>query len=144
MIIGGDGDQKEPLQKQISKCQSKENIRFLGSKRTDVFEIFRIGDIFVLPTFYEGMSNIIMEAMASKLPIITTDIDVNADLIESQKTGVLVPVADSDAIAKNLIELIENPQKRERLGQAAFEEIKKNYSIEVVSGKVTDLLNSVI
>jgi len=143
LIIGGDGDQKETLEKQISQCRSKENIFFQG-KRVDAFGVWKIGDIFVLPTFYEGMSNVIMEAMAFKLPIITTNIDVNKDLIEDGETGILIPPGDSDAIAKNLIRLLNNPKERQNLGQAAHEEIKKNYSIEVVSKKVSDLIKSIV
>lgn len=141
LIIGGDGDQKETIENKISRCRSRNNIYFPG-ERVDSFEFIKIGDIFVLPTFYEGMSNVIMEAMAFKLPIITTNIDVNKDLITDKKTGILVPVADSTSIADNLIKLIENPQERERLGQNAFEDIKNNYSIKVVASKISSLLNS--
>jgi len=142
LIIVGDGDQKPILQNQADISEAKKNIYLLG-KRNDVLEILKISDIFILPTFYEGMSNAIMEAMASNLPVITTDIDVNKDLIKDGYSGILVPIADSEAIENNIIKLLENPEERLRLGKNAFNEIKNNYSLNIVSPKISDLLKSI-
>lgn len=142
LVIIGDGDQKTILQNQANASNAKDNIFFLGS-RSDVFEILKISDIFVLPTFYEGMSNAIMEAMASGLAIITTDIAVNKDLIRDGFSGIFVPVSDSMAICDNMIKLLENPEERLRLGKNAFNEIKNNYSLDIVSSKISGLLKSI-
>jgi glycosyltransferase involved in cell wall biosynthesis len=142
LIIVGDGDQKPILKNQADISEARENIYFLG-KRNDVLEILKISDIFVLPTFYEGMSNAILEAMASKLAIITTAIDVNKDLIKDNYSGLLVPIKDSQKISENLIKLIENSEERKRLGENAYNEIAKNYSIKNVSQKITALLQTI-
>ncbi len=142
LLLVGDGSEKVTLQKQIENYQSKNNILFLG-QRGDVLEILKISDIFVLPTFYEGMSNAIMEAMASDLPVITTNIDVNKDLIKNNHSGILVPVADSQAIADNLIRLLNTPEERLKLGKNALAEIKNNYSLDRVSAKISALLKSI-
>jgi len=139
LIIVGDGDQEPILQNQADISESKDNIYFPG-KRTDVLEILKICDIFILPTLYEGMSNAIMEAMASGLPIITTNIDVNRDLVKN--SGILVPVADSQAICDNIIKLLEDPEERKRLGERALNEIKNNYSLDIISVKIVTLLKS--
>ena len=76
LLIVGDGEQKEKLLEQAKNYKSKQNILFLGN-RDDVKEILHITDIFILPTLGEGMSNALMEAMASGLPIITTNIPEN-------------------------------------------------------------------
>jgi len=139
LIIIGDGGQRPVLQNQADTCEARDNIYLLG-KRSDVLEILKISDIFVLATFYEGMSNAVMEAMASGMPIITTDIDVNKDLVKD--SGILVPVADSQAICDNIIKLLNDPEERKRLGKNALEEIKNNYSLEIVASKITNLLQS--
>lgn len=142
LIIVGDGEQRPILENQADISESRENIYFLG-KRNDVLEILKVCDIFILPTFYEGMSNAIMEAMASKLTIITTDIDVNKDLIKNDHSGMFVPVKNSQKIVENIIKLLENPEERKRLGENAFDEIKNNYSLNIVCLKITGLLKSI-
>jgi glycosyltransferase involved in cell wall biosynthesis len=87
------------------------------------------------------MSNALMEAMAAKLPIITTNIDVNRELIKN--AGILVPPKNSEAIAKEIIQLIKNSALRKELGEKAYEEIVENYSIPVVIKKNKDLLISI-
>ncbi len=129
LLIVGDGDQRPILEKQAKICESGDHIYFLG-RRSDVLEILKICDIFVLPTFAEGMSNAIMEAMASKLAVITTDIDVNKDLIKNNYSGILVPVKNSDVIAENITKLLKNPEERTRLGENAYNEIKDKFIIE--------------
>lgn len=141
LLIAGDGEQRPILENQAAISEARNNIYFLG-KRSDVPEILRISDIFVLPTFYEGMSNAIMEAMAAGLPIITTDIDVNKDLIKNSYSGILVPVKDSQEIITRLINLINDRSERMRLGENAYNDAIENYSISNVSQKVTNLMKS--
>lgn len=114
LLLAGDGAEKENLKKQIKKYRSKENIIFLG-KRTDIPKLLKISDIFVLPTLGEGMSNAILEAMATGLPAIVTDIPQNKEVIEEGKTGVLVPHRDSASIAKSIIKIINNPQLGQKI-----------------------------
>lgn len=142
LLIVGDGDQRTTLEKQASNCKSKNNIYFLG-KRSDVLEILKVSDIFVLPTLAEGMSNAIMEAMASGLAIITTDIDVNKDLIRNDYSGILVPVKNSQKISENLTKLINDSALRKNLSQNAFLEIENNYSLNIVNSKITEILKSI-
>lgn len=142
LVIVGDGDQRPILENLASISKAKDNIFFLG-KRRDVIEILKISDIFVLPTLAEGMSNAIMEAMASNLAVITTEIDVNRDLIKNGYSGLLVPIKNSQEIAALLIKLIKDTGYQKQLGKNAYTEIKNNYSIEKNISKISDLLKSV-
>jgi glycosyltransferase involved in cell wall biosynthesis len=142
LLIVGDGDEKENLLKQIENYQSKNNILFLG-KRNDVPRLLKISDIFVLPTLFEGMSNAIMEAMASGLPIITTNIPENKELIENKKTGFLIPVKNSEKIADKIIYLLENQNKRENIGKKAKNQIAENFETKKVIKKLTTFYNSI-
>lgn len=142
LLIVGDGEQRSALENQAMNSCANKNIHFLG-RRNDVLEILKACDIFILPTFYEGMSNAIMEAMASRLAIITTEIDVNKDLVKNNYSGILVPVKNSQAISEGILKLIEDTAFRNNLANNAYTEIENNYSLEKVTSKVTSLLQSV-
>ena len=72
-----------------------------------VLEHLKAGDIFILNTGYEGFSHFLLEAMAMEIPIITTRVGGNAELIESGKDGVLVEYNDKEELKKKIIELVE-------------------------------------
>ena len=82
-------------------------------------ELFRRHDIFVFPSILEGTPLAVQEAMASGLPVITTETCGMIDLIEDNFNGILVPTADSDALTNSIWKLIWDPEARARLGQTA-------------------------
>lgn len=129
LLIVGNGGNKKKLLNQIKAYRSKNNIYFLG-ERNDVKKILRISDIFVLPTLAEGMSNAILEAMAAGKPIITTDIPENRELIEKNKTGILVPVKDTERLSQAINNLIANPDLAKKLGFRTRQYVNSNYSLE--------------
>lgn len=137
LLVVGDGEQKQELLNQVENYASKSSILFLGN-RDDVKEILKISDIFVLATEGEGMSNAIMEAMASGLPVITTDIPENRELIENDRTGILVSPKDSDAIAQPIEVLFSNKPERKRLGENAYKYITENFMLPVITKKMSD------
>lgn len=141
LLIVGDGEKNEILQSQISGYKSINNIRFLGD-RTDVKEILKVSDIFVLPTLGEGMSNAILEAMASGIPVITTNIDANKDLIENNKTGILVPIKSSSEIREAIETLISNSGMKQYIGQEAKKEILKKYNMPIIVSKIRFFLEN--
>lgn len=140
LLIVGDGEQKQAFLNQTKNYPSKSDILFLGN-RDDVKELLKISDIFILPTLGEGMSNSIMEAMASELPIITTDIPENRELIENRKTGILVPIKDASSLAKATKDLLDDIQQRRILGENSKKNISKNLDTRVVILKLTIFLN---
>lgn len=142
LLLVGDGEQKEKLLKQVTNYTSKSNILFLGN-RSDIKEILKISDIFVLATEGEGMSNAIMEAMTAGLPIITTDIPENRELVEHEKTGILVPEKDSPSLAKAMKRLTVNPAFREHLGDAARTSVKNYFDLPVVIEKMRKFLETI-
>lgn len=142
LLIIGAGELKNKLLEQIENYESRNNIYFLG-KRNDVKEILKISDIFILPTLAEGMSNAIMEAMAMGLPIITTNISVNKELIEEDKTGILIPVRNVDAIENSLNNLINDASLRIKLGKNARQKISDEFDVKIVTRKLSNLLEKI-
>jgi len=142
LLLVGDGEEEERLKSLIKKYKSKKNIYFLGIRK-DVAQILNISDIFTLPTLSEGMSNAILEAMASGLPIVTTDIDVNKELIKHNENGLLVPVEDSLSLESAIRKLIKDKVLCKRLGNNAKETIIKNFDSDIIIKKIVKLYNSI-
>jgi len=129
LILAGEGKEEKHLKKLAFDLKLQKQVIFLG-QRNDIPELLKIINIFVLPTLYEGMPNVILEAMAAKRPIITTNIPENQELIENQKQGLLVPVKAPKELAQAMFELIKNPEKRNFLANNAFEKAKSHFSLD--------------
>jgi glycosyltransferase involved in cell wall biosynthesis len=141
LLIVGDGDEKENLLHQIENYRSKENIIFLG-RRTDVPQLLKISNLFMLPTLFEGQSNAIMEAMAAGIPIITTDIPENRALIENTASGILVPTQDSQAITQAINTLIIDEGLSNTLGKGGKKFLEQNFSLKASVNSFHQFLNS--
>ena len=82
-------------------------------------EVFASHDVFLFPSLMEGMPNVIMEAMASGMPVITTETCGMPDVVEDGFNGLLIPPADSLAIERAVLNLAASPELRGQLGEAA-------------------------
>lgn len=140
LFLVGDGKEKGNLLKQIDNYASRYNIHLLG-RRSDVPQLLKISDIFVFPTLFEGMSNAIMEAMASGKAVIATDISENKELIINGETGILVPIKNAGKIAEAIERLIDNPFLKNDLEIRAQAKISSEFSIDAVVQKLSRFFN---
>ena len=83
----------------------------------EVMKIYKAADIFVSPSMLEGLPLTLLEAMAAGLPIVATDAPGCRDVLEHGITGLISPVADTSAMAENILRLLEDPALAENLGQ---------------------------
>lgn len=141
LLIVGDGEKRNDLNDQIKDYRSKSNIYFLGD-RNDVKEILRISDIFVLPTLGEGMSNALLEAMASRKAIITTDIPQNKEMLTDGISAIFVPKNNSVKITDSLLLLISNTGLEKELANNAYTSADKVFSINTIKRRVSNFLSS--
>lgn len=118
----------------------EKQVHFLGL-RHDVPDILSKTDIFVLPSYSEGLSNALMEAMASSCACIASDVGGNHFLIQNGVSGLLFPAGDRDALAAHMRRLIEDPVKRSSLGAAARQRIEKEFEWKVIGEKYKKLFN---
>jgi len=112
----GDGELLNDLQSLSIELGIKDKIKLLGW-RPDVVDILSIFDIFVLPSLNEGMGKAVVEAMALGKPIVASCAGGLVDLVQEGRNGILVPPADSGALAQGLKTLLEDHQKRSQMGQ---------------------------
>ena len=106
-------------------------------------ELMAISDIFIMPSFREGLSRSIMEAMASGLPVIASNIRGNNDLIQNGKGGFLCNPKDVNGFATSIISLADDKNKRIKMKQYNIERIKK-YDISVVINELFSIYKSVL
>jgi glycosyltransferase involved in cell wall biosynthesis len=129
LLVGGSGILQEEL-KNYAKALSVENkIRFLGNIENSI-EFFSNIDIYVHPSLYESQGLAIMEAMASKKPVIATDVGGISDLVKHNQTGILVPPRDAKALADAIINLIQDATLAKNLAEGGFERISREYSAD--------------
>ena len=119
LVLAGTGEQK-------NKLKPTKNIRYLGRvSRQKMPNIYRQTSIFVLPSLSESMSNSLLEAMASGLPVVATKVGGNPELVTKQN-GILVPPADCEDLAKAIIRLLQNKELGIKMGKNSLAEAKKH------------------
>src|SRR6185503_4469668 len=102
LVLVGDGSERANVEALITQHGLGERV-WLAGERADIAELMRGFDCFALPSLGEGISNTILEAMASRLPVVASRVGGNDELIESGMTGLLVPPSDPVALADALL-----------------------------------------
>jgi glycosyltransferase involved in cell wall biosynthesis len=129
LAIIGDGMLREEAERLLHSADAA-NLAWFAGERNDVPEIMRGLDLFVLPSLREGISNTILEAMASGLPVLATRVGGNPELIEHGETGLLVPPADPLAMAEAMRTYLAEPGQLIRHGQAGRKRAEKEFSVK--------------
>lgn len=139
LILVGRGDKENEYRNQVQHLQLVEHVEFLGViEHHDMPKIYQDADMFVLPSWYEGMSNAVLEAIASGLPIVTTYTGGTTDMLRGN--GILVPMHEPDAIAKAILELASNQALRFQMSRRS-REIAESLVWEHVTEAYIELYN---
>lgn len=128
LLIVGEGEARDTCLRVMNQHGVRQ-LAWLPGERSDIPELMAAMDIFVLPSLGEGISNTILEAMATGLPVIATRVGGNPELVQEGVTGRLVPPADPDALAQALLEYVRDADRRHAHGRAAREIIDRQFSI---------------
>lgn len=125
LLIAGDGPDRDALER-FSHARLKKGGVLLGPlPHADTLALIRDADIFVLNSTYEGLSHLLIEALALGKPVIATNVGGNPELIEDGKNGLLVPVGDRTVLTEAIVHLLKNPSHQDQLGSAAMESAKR-------------------
>ncbi|WP_185969013.1 glycosyltransferase [Carboxylicivirga sp. M1479] len=141
-VIIGEGDDQVAI-KQMVPEKLAENFAFLG-KQDNVDRYVQCFTMGVLATFAEGISNSVMEYMAFGKPVVASDVPGNRELVIDGETGLLVPVRDDKQMALKIIELLDNPQRAEEMGQRGAEVIKSRFSQAQMTSQYLKLYSNLI
>lgn len=118
LLLVGEGPLRPRLEQQLSELHLQARVRLLGT-RNDVPALLKTADVFVFPSRTEGLPNALLEAMAAGCPIVATDVAGCRDLIEPERTGLLVPYGDTSALTRALTQLLQNRGHARTLGAEA-------------------------
>jgi len=114
------------LRSEIARGGMGESVKMLGY-RSDVAELVCVSDLFVLPSWREGMPVSIMEAMACGLPVVATDIRGSREEVVDGVTGLLVPARDPAKLATAMLEILNDPKNRRAMGEASRERAEEHF-----------------
>ncbi len=148
-ICAGDQDGSGPehhfgkAQRLATSLGIAEHVHFLGP-RGDVDRLYRMLDIKVLATHFEGTPNVVLEAMATGLPTVVTDVSDNRRVVQDGKTGYLVPPQDAEMLADKLCALIESPGLREEMGKTARQRAEVEYSTQTLGERTATVYCDVL
>jgi len=143
LLIAGDG----PLKAQAINLLEENQLTdyaWLPGERKDVAEIMRRLDIFVLPSVAEGISNTILEAMATGLPVIATNVGGNPELVINGETGSLVAVGDIVSMAEKILAYANSAEKRQQHGQNAHQRVLQEFSLTAMVERYKAVYDSLL
>lgn len=135
LLLIGDGLDRLYLEKLTQELKLTNTITFVGMVSNEkVPSYLASSDLFVLPTLSEGLSIVILEAMACGLPVITTTVNGLPEIVKDGENGLLVAPKNSEQLAQKLLLLLNDDQLRMKMGENN-KRLSKNYSLEVVFSK---------
>jgi glycosyltransferase involved in cell wall biosynthesis len=128
-VLVGEGELMAPLKARVEELGIEKKVTFTGF-RSDSEALMKHFDVFCLPSLSEGLSSAILVAMASRLPVVATQVGGIPELVVDGETGILVPPNDATQLADGLCKVLESPQLQEKMGCAGRQRIKERFTLE--------------
>ena len=130
-LVSGEGKLEDALRKQIS-AHGLEDSFVLEGFTSDIYPYLKGSDLFVLASLFEGMPNVVMEAMAMGKAVVATNVNGARELMEDGKTGLVIPPADPEALAKTISSLIDDPERLNAFGRAGKERVASQFTTDIM------------
>lgn len=138
LVIVGDGPLRSDCEMRVRELGLVNSVSMLGS-RSDVPELLRNSDVYVSSSRSEGMSNALLEAMASGLPLVATQVGGAEDTVQDGVNGILVGAGDGAALAEALQEVLVDAEKRRAMGEASRRLALHEFKVEGIVDRYLDL-----
>jgi glycosyltransferase involved in cell wall biosynthesis len=142
LLLVGVGSIETDLRDLARSLNLRERVRFLG-RRNDVGDLLELADVFVFPSYFEGLPVALVEAMFKSLPCIASRIDVFQEVIIDGTTGILVDPNSPEDLADAMISLQADPDLRRSLGQKAFEKASNQFDISITVKRWEEFYTSI-
>ncbi len=144
LLIIGDGPEREALEKKVRNLHLEGKVRFLGRlDKKALGESIKASDLFVLNTSYEGLSHQLLEVMELGVPIVSTRVGGNPELIRDEISGILVEPCDTEVLSKVIARLLDNEQLRQRMVQNARVRLQ-DFTQEREAAHFVELLSRIV
>ena len=145
LILIGDGPYRKNLEKLASKLDITENVVFMGYVSNQEKEsIISSSLALVFPSVQEGFGLVILEAFAQKKPVLVSDVRPMSDIIENNKTGLLISPLDENKWASGMIHMIQNQEKAVAMGQEGRSVLEEKYSLSTMWENLSKMYKEVI
>lgn len=139
LAIAGRGKLKAELEKKVGEYGLQSEVCFLGV-RDDVLRLMAVADMLVLSSIWEGLPGVVLEAMASGLPVVATAVGGSPELVIEGKTGFLVPPKDPVSLTESIAKVLSlSAEERLQMGQAARVRVKENFTLEKMVASYEEL-----
>ena len=129
LVLVGAGPERDALARLAASLEISDRVVFAGF-HPDVACFYAIADVFVLPSHSEGSSNVLLEAMMARVPIVATNAGGNAEIVLHENTGLLAPIGDAQGLAAAMARLLKDPGLAERFAATAAARAAQEFSVE--------------
>jgi glycosyltransferase involved in cell wall biosynthesis len=129
LVLVGTGPELDSLKRLTGSLNLSECVVFAGS-HVDVRPFYAAADVFVLPSVSEGSSNVLLEAMAARTPIVATRAGGNPEIVLHNETGLLTPIGESRCLAEAIAQLLREPELASRLAEAGLDRAMREFSVD--------------
>ncbi|HEX8439972.1 glycosyltransferase family 4 protein [Archangium sp.] len=137
LVVSGIGPDLEAVRGRVAELGLGDRVELTGhASYENAPAVYRRGDIFVSPTYSEGFSNTLLEAMATGLPIVSTRAVGVVDCLEDGRDALLVPPQEAHALAEAIARMLDDPELRRRLARTALAEVRELYSWQAVGRRI--------
>lgn len=141
LTVIGDGVERADLKLLSEKIGIASNIRWLGwQPKEELPKFYRTADVLVNPSYYEGMPNVVLEAMATGVPVVASDVPGNRSVVVPNVTGVLFPLDDPNTLGDLICRLMDQPAWADSLGAAGRKQAESVYSWDATAQRYLELL----
>lgn len=142
-LFVGDGWYRDQVEEMVSGSGLEDRIIFTGFRR-DIAEVMATFDVFAFTSLWEGLPQVLVQAAAEGLPIVTFDVEGAKEVVQNGRNGYVVPSKDVGALVKKIAELVENDEKRISMGSKGPKQIGDEWTVERMQNKTKELYNSLV
>jgi sugar transferase (PEP-CTERM/EpsH1 system associated) len=143
LLVVGDGPLRAGLEALAAELEMREIVEFAGA-RIDTPDLLRRMDLFVLPSINEGISNTVLEAMATGLPVVAARVGGNPELVQEGVTGGLYDPAPDDALEQALVPYLRDESLRRRHGLAGRQRVLREFGLDAMVRRYLDLYDELM
>ncbi len=145
LVYVGEGPLKEDLAKEVLRRRLGDRVKITGFvDQQRLVALYNSSHVFVLPSHYEPFGMVALEAMASRVPVVVSDVGGLSEIVEDGITGVKVPASDPHALAEGILRVLENPELSERLKENAYQTVQESYRWDLVAEKTLEAYRNIL
>jgi glycosyltransferase involved in cell wall biosynthesis len=141
-LIVGDGPLRDQLRELSNAFLLDKSVKFLGH-RNDVPRLLAAADLLALPSLYEGLPNVVLEAMRFRKPVVATNAPGTTEVVVDGETGILVPMKQPTLLAKAIRDLVRDPELARKMGEAGRERVEKVFPVQLMIDRFAQLYSDI-